>query len=145
MFDRAAVRRRGQGGFTLIEAVLSLVVVSIAILSIAAGLFTSARADNRTNEQLRGNLALATFTENLRYVPSGGAGCSSSDHAATLLANTLLEPEVGEWVDRGMVFAVTDVEYACWQVDAGDEDFTAPCNAPGPTSPDPSGQCPTTR
>jgi Tfp pilus assembly protein PilV len=140
-------RARGQGGFTLIEAVLSVVVVSTAIVSIAAGLLGAARIDNRTNERQRANLALTTFVENLDHVqsscpavstPAPATGASNgASHATALLSATAAEPEVAEWIDRGMVFSITRVEYARWDVAAGAEDFTAACNTPPPTNPNP--------
>lgn len=158
---------RAQAGFTLVETVVALLVVTIAILTIAYGLLTSITTDNNSNLQQRTNLALTTFLENLPYVappegcvpvtdppPStGDGGIPGPSHGADLIENTLSRPnpeeggvparipnpEVERWVSRGVVFTVTNVEYAKWDVsDDEPEDWTAPCDAPGPISPDPA-------
>lgn len=160
-------RARGQGGFTLLETVVALIVVSIAILTIAYGLLTSVNIDNNSNLQQRTNLALTTFIENLPYsapgpdcVPvtdppprTGTGGIPGPSHGADLIEDTLSRPnpdpsgvparlpnpEVERWIDRGVVFTVTDVSYAVWSVtDDEPEDFSAACDAPGPPSPNPA-------
>jgi Tfp pilus assembly protein PilV len=138
---------RGQSGVTLIEAVLSLIVVSVAIISIAGGLLTSVRVDDKANRRQRANLALTTFVENMPYVsPPGSCATSPTAHATSLYNNTVTmtangqavpQPEVQQWLDRGAVFTVTDVEYSDWRVVTGEEQFTASCNDK-PTSPDPN-------
>lgn len=146
--DRA--KARGESGYTLIEAVLAVLVVSIAILAIAGGLLASVRIDNKTNAVQRANLALSTFTENLTFTqatcpavsdpaPTSGTVLTSPDsHALRLLSATLDQPEVQEWVDRGMVFSIIDVDYADWRVTGrATESFTGDCSDTGPTAADP--------
>lgn len=144
-------RRMGaKGGYTLLEAVLALIIASGAILTIALGLLTSGNADQHTNSRQRVNLALSTFTENLKYslsecpavsspAPSSGRPANPPSHATTLLDRTLEKAEVAKWVDRGIVFTVTDVEYGDtdpYDFGAGvPEAFDGACSDPAPTGP----------
>ncbi len=129
MFDRAAVRRRGQGGFTLLEAVIVVLVASVGIVSIAIGLQTAVTQDNRSNEQQRFNLAVTSFAEAVKR-PTVWVDCEcpdpsnpidpTGDAIASTDPNTLPsvatldpsprhsvvravrdEPEVLQWTNRG--------------------------------------------
>jgi type II secretory pathway pseudopilin PulG len=143
--DRPAQRRqRDQRGLTLIEAVLALVIVVVAIISIAGGLLVSARVDNFANETQRANLALQTFVENLEYRPPGanpcgvGAGAPVSapgvsnppSHAGSIMTTALGADEVQEWIDRGMLFRITDLQYASVGTGPGAETFSPTCPTP---------------
>lgn len=59
-------RGSGQSGFSLIEALLVLVIASAVILVLAVGMQTVVETDGQTNRIQRGGLALTTVTEALR-------------------------------------------------------------------------------
>lgn len=137
-----------QRGYTLIEVIIAMFVIGVAILGLMMGLLTNMKANNVANQQQRTNLALTTFLENMPYVAPSGASCvavsdpppssgtggsSVPSNAKSLLDRALTSPEVQRWVDRGIVFTVTGVEYAKWTVSGtGTEDFGAACDAAGP-------------
>ncbi len=132
-----------QRGLTMIEALLSVIIVSVAVVTIAGGLLLSSRVDNDTNERQRANLALTTFSENLTYTarPDGvacgiGAGApvsssgatNPSSHAALLMERATGATEVAEWIDRGMMYRITAVAYGSSTSGAGEEAFSASCS-----------------
>lgn len=136
----------GEGGFTLLEAVLVVFVSSVGILSVALGLLTAINSDGRTNRAQRLNLAMTTAVDALKqqsYLPAVCPGVSNpaprSDDANLSLntspAGRYLRRVVGDydpvtkqwlltstggptgdeavqgWVDQGVVFSITDVQY----------------------------------
>lgn len=145
----------GQRGYTLMEALIAILVSSIAIVTIASGLIASIRIDDSANIRQRMNLALATFLENLEYTrPAPDCADDPDGHAQSILAKILDDPDVApnapnppnaddqyslevmQWVDeRYMVFQIPSVRYTNW--DAGDdfsvpETFTDDCEAMAP-------------
>lgn len=131
-------RARGQGGFTLVEGVLTIAVTSLGLLAVALGLLTSVRADNSANEQQRLNLALTTFSESLQYRGCGAYASPArppgtpaptdetfdppSSLAAEFLATAVQQPQLAEWIDRGYTFSVVRVEY--WDPSSSDPSGT---------------------
>ena len=155
----------GEGGFTLLEAVLVVFVSSIGILSVALGLLTAINSDGRTNRAQRLNLAMTTVVDALKqqsYLPAvcpGVPNPAPRSDDADLSLNTspagrylrrvvgdydsvnqrwLLTPSGGPtgdeavqgWVDEGVVFIITDVQY--WSSDtknvASGDGFGYPTN-----------------
>jgi type II secretory pathway pseudopilin PulG len=144
------LRTTGEGGFTLLEAVLVLFIASVGILSVALGLLTALNSDNRTNQAQRLNLAMTTVVDSLKqqsYLPAVCPGASTpaprsddpdlasnSSPAGRYLRRVvgdwdpvtktwLLTPQgaptgdeaVQGWIDQGVVFSITDVQY--WSSD----------------------------
>ena len=169
LMGRACASRRlrttGEGGFTLLEAVLVVFVSSIGILSVALGLLTAINSDNRTNQAQRLNLAMTTVVDALKqqsYLPAVCPGVSNpaprSDDADLASnaspAGRYLHRVVGDWdpvtkrwlltatggptgdeavqgwIDQGVVFSITDVQY--WSSDtkniASGDGFGYPTN-----------------
>lgn len=152
-------RARGQGGFTLVEGVLCVLVAGLGILAVALGLLTSVRLDNRANDQQRLNLALRTFTESAAYSRSPVGACGASDpapttdtlataplsHAREILRAAVARGDLQRWIDRRVLFTVTDVEYGTTVTSAttvpGQELFAAASDlpsCPAPVAPAPS-------
>lgn len=153
------VRAQGQGGFTLVEGIICVLVAALGILSVALGLLTSVRVDNRSNDQQRLGLAMRTFTESAAYSrPTGGAACGASDpapssanlasapssHAKQILEAAIAKGDLQRWIDRRVMFTVTDVEYGT-EVDPLDptaqERFVSAddlASCPAPVEPAPS-------
>ncbi|MFZ4520032.1 MAG: hypothetical protein ACOYOP_16705 [Microthrixaceae bacterium] len=129
---------------------LVITVTSIGILTIALGLLTTVKADGRSNRQQRLNLAVTSFNEAVKRgdwivptcpaVSSPPATSADADlgadpsHAALILSQALADPVVDEWVSRGVVFAVTGVQY--WGADGqgtpiqSGDGFTGSCSDP---------------
>ena len=61
--------RHDQAGFTLIEVLLALVLTSVAITAIAAGMLTLMRSSTQTSAQQRLQGALTSYTESLKALP----------------------------------------------------------------------------
>jgi type II secretory pathway pseudopilin PulG len=62
-------RRRGEGGFGLIEAVVSVGLVSTVVLALAAGLLTSVKSSQAAKETQEVDAALSSFAESLKGMP----------------------------------------------------------------------------
>ena len=84
LIGRACASRRlrtcGEGGFTLLEAVLVVFVSSIGILSVALGLLSAINSDGRTNRAQRLNLAMTSVVDSLKqqsYLPAVCPGVSN--------------------------------------------------------------------
>ena len=135
------VRRaaRGQGGFTLLEAILVVTIASIGILAIALGLLTSIRGDGLANRQQRLNLAMTTFADSVKRAdwmaptcPAVAASGAPRTNDPNLrfgqdLASKVLygiagdegavanvprpDPGVRQLRAEGVVFSITDIQY----------------------------------
>lgn len=140
---RACASRRlrtdGEGGFTLLEAVLVIFVTSIGILSVAYGLLAAINADGRANKQERLNLAITTAVDALKQTsflpvecPAVSTPAPRSDDAALASndspAGRYLKRIVGtytkatdswadgnkgvqDWIRQGVVYSIVDVDY----------------------------------
>ncbi len=157
---RGAAVARGQGGFTLVEGVICVLVAALGISAVALGLLTSVKVDNSSNEQQRLNLAMRTFTESAAYSrPSAGAVCGATDpapstanlatvpasHARQVLQSALAKGDLQRWIDRRVMFTVTDVEYGAvvsnTSTTLAQEQFVSAAvlaACPAPVSPPPS-------
>ena len=133
------LRTCGEGGFTLLEAVLVIFVTSIGILSVAYGLLAAINADGRANKQERLNLAMTTAVDALKQAPFLPVECPAvstpaprSDDAALSSNNSpagrYLQRIVGtynsgtdswtdgdeavhQWMRQGVVFSITEANY----------------------------------
>ncbi len=68
-FLHARLRRRGQGGFTLLEAIVSLGLVSTVILVLAGGLLTSVKSSQSAKQTQEIDAALSAVAESYRAAP----------------------------------------------------------------------------
>lgn len=110
----------GQSGFSLIETLIVIVLISTVVLTFAVGLQTSVISDGKTNREQRLNLALTSLTEGFRRVtvPDDIWNCVDSfaeptiEEAYLALYNSLPAGE-RKGTDAVTSFAVTDVAY--WQ------------------------------
>lgn len=105
----AARARAGQGGFTLMEIIVSVMLVSMVVLGIAAGFLGLVRTNRMTQEQQAVDHAVTNYSESLKsaeYLP-----CSPGPDPD-------YDASTGLWVsDRGVTVWVDDVDY--WDESAG--------------------------
>lgn len=107
----------GQGGFTLMEIIVSVMLVSIVVLGIAAGFLGLVRTSRMTQEQQAVDHAVTNYSESLKsaeYLPCG--------------TPTGYEGSPGLWTsDRNVGVEVMDVEY--WDESSGT--FVSSCGTDG--------------
>lgn len=101
---RTAHLRSCQGGFTLIEIVIAVMLISMVVLGLATGFLTLVRTNRGTYEQQQVDHAASSFAESLKAVQYQPCTTSSSD------------PDYGSstdaWVPTGGVqVSVVDVEF----------------------------------
>ena len=63
------LRRRGSAGLTLLESLVSILLTSLVILGLAAGLLTSVRSSEQAQRVQRLDSSLSSFSESLRSMP----------------------------------------------------------------------------
>lgn len=151
VIGRACASRRlrtcGEGGFTLLEAVLVIFVTSIGILSVAYGLLAAVNADGRANQQQRLNLAMTTAVDALKQVPylpvecpvistpaprSDDADLVSNGTPAGRYLNRIVgtydaatdswtdgDEGVQDWMRQGVVYSVVDASYWAPSISSG--------------------------
>lgn len=123
---RGSAQERGQRGSSLIEIVISVMLVSIVVLGLAAGFLTLVRTNRMTYEQQLVNHAAGNYAESLKsvaYLP-----CSSSTTPDYDSAPDLWQP------GNSVQVHVADVEYwnpttrdyqeACPAADGGTQRLT---------------------
>lgn len=123
---------RAQDGFSLLEVLIAMALISILVVALINGLLTSTQTDNATNENQHMNAALNSFGETLKDVTY--KGCADAAWYQGVYNDTLAsipDPE-----DRRRMYGVaamsdvevTKVEYftgASFPVDAsGNQDRT---------------------
>lgn len=143
LIGRACASRRlrttGEGGFTLLEAVLVIIVTSIGILSVAYGLLAAINADGRANKLQRLNLAMTTAVDALKQTPYLPLECPAVSNPAPQSGDTNLasnnspagrylykivgdfnpttktwsggDPAVDQWLEQGVVLSVVEANY----------------------------------
>lgn len=100
-------RARGQGGFTLLEAVVSLGLVSTVVLTLAGGLLTTVKSSTAAKSTQQVDAALSAYAESFKGVafdPTWDA-CPSTDqvYGAGTAPSWFTPPDVGP-------FGVTETE-----------------------------------
>jgi Tfp pilus assembly protein PilV len=78
-------RRRGEGGFGLIEAVVSVGLVSTVVLALAAGLLTSVKSSQAAKETQEVDAALSAYAESFKdpaWYPSADPCLTTPDWSA---------------------------------------------------------------
>lgn len=77
----SASRPTSQGGYSLLEVLITVVLVGTVIIAIAAGMLALIRATKATSDNQRAQSALLSFTESLKaspYLPCGGSPTPSA-------------------------------------------------------------------
>lgn len=120
--SRAAAR--SQSGASLVEVLISVMLVGTVVAALAVGMLTMVGATRSTAEEQRIQSALLSFTESLKaspYLPCGG---SPSPTASAYVSSHASTPQ--RWTPpAGMTASIDDVEY--WH-DAGTYgDYRATC------------------
>jgi prepilin-type N-terminal cleavage/methylation domain-containing protein len=96
-------RRAGQGGFSLLEVIIAVALVSLTVLALATAFLTLVRANDATASQQEADHAASNFAESLKaaaYQP-----CS-----ATVTPDYATDPSL--WSPpSGVQVSVVDVEY----------------------------------
>lgn len=110
-------RRRagGQEGFTLLEVLIAMSLITILVMALINGLLTSAKSDNSSNEVQRMNAALNSFGEVLKDV--GYENCADAEWYQAVYDDALAG--VADPAERQRIFGiaamsdvrVTAVEY----------------------------------
>ncbi len=126
----ASHRVRGSSGFSLIEVLISVVLVSSVVLALVTGLLTLLRTTESNHQRQQIQLALVNLSEGVRamdYLDCGTATDYRADYGAPASAN---------WTPTraGMSFEILDVEYwnassrtfqqSCPGVDGGAQQLT---------------------
>ncbi len=114
-------RPRGTAGFSLVEVLISIMLVSTVVLALATGLLTLQRTTESNRQRQQIQLALGNLSEGVRamdYLDCGTATAYRADYGAPASAN---------WTPTraGMTFEILDVEY--WN--ASSRTFQATCPA----------------
>lgn|GEM_PF-1250957 len=125
---RFARRRRSQSGASLIEVLISVVLVGVVILGLAAGMLTLISISTSTSEGQQIQLALGSFTESLK----AGAFQPCTANLALPTASEYqfaYQAWPSKWTppQTAMTSSITQVEY--WDKDQAD--FVANCPAAG--------------
>ena len=117
--DTSRTARRGQQGFSLLEILIAVMLVSLAVLGLAMGFLTLVRTNRASYERQQVDHAATNYAESLKaaqYLP-----CVPSDPDPDYDAGPdLWEPS------RGVEVQVIDVEY--WN--SVSQDYQEAC--PGP-------------
>lgn len=114
-----------QGGFTLIEAVISIAITAMVILGLAAGLLTAVRSSDAAARTQRKDSALASFSESLKTAPypEVASGCPSLTDFQTSWDDYVADGK--GWTDPDVSNAtITGVEY--WDPGSGDYEPACP-------------------
>jgi prepilin-type N-terminal cleavage/methylation domain-containing protein len=106
-----AAPRRSQSGFSLVEILISLLLVGIVVLGLAAGLYTLIRTTNDTMNRQKVQLGLSNFGESLKAAPY--RDCAEPDGNATVAAHqSAYSAWSAAWTPpSGMTAGITKVEY----------------------------------
>jgi Tfp pilus assembly protein PilV len=113
--------QRGSSGFSLVEVLISVLLVSSVVLALVTGLLTLVRTTESNHQRQQIQLALGNLSEGVRamdYIECGTATAYRADYGAPASAN---------WTPTraGMTFEILDVEY--WN--ASGRTFQASCPA----------------
>ena len=115
-----ALERRDQRGLSLAEVLVTIAVISILFVAVAAGLTTSVKAGAATDQQQRLQAKLTSFTEGLRSldgvpgayvacVPSPAAQVATPAEWETRYEAAASSPAIQSLTELGA--SVTDVTY----------------------------------
>ena len=107
---------RSEAGTTLIETLLTIVIVSLVILALATGLLTTLFSANQVNTSERLSVAAMAMTESLHDLPYLGSCPANGTGAAYLqLYNNL--PADQRTATKNLELKITNVEF--WKSNRG--------------------------
>jgi len=142
--DRHFVGQVAQGGFSLIEILVCIVLMSTVILSLAVGMLTLVRTSAATSDSQQVQVALGSFTESLLidpYLPCETLGATPEQRA--LAYTTAYAARSDEWQPTlaGMTTSIVAVQDSgtpgveFWEGAASSGAFGASCPPISPTDP----------
>lgn len=91
----ASLRARSQAGFSLTESMAAILLVTVVILGIAAGILTTVRATRTVSATQKAEAALSDATETIKaepYVRCAGVDAYGPIDGATVVAVAYLDP-----------------------------------------------------
>lgn len=83
---------RGQGGFTLLEAVVALALVTTVVLGLAAGMLTAIRSSTSAKSTQAVDVALSAYTESLKAASFSSACPSPGDIGSVAVPSWFTSP-----------------------------------------------------
>ena len=101
--DRSTTSRRGQDGFSLVEALVALVLTSGLVMTLVAGLLFLVRTTESNAEVQSLQLTAASYAEHLKALPYGPCSTAAAYQSAPGFALT-----------NGTSVSIESVEY--WQL-----------------------------
>lgn len=104
-----ARERRGQSGFTLIEALLAILLISTIIVGLISGLFTAMIASSTNEDSQRIEAALVSYGASVKRMPYDTT-CAAVD--GTYSTAYVAWPEPGKWaIPAGMTAIIRKPKY----------------------------------
>lgn len=101
---------RSQGGFSLVEVLISLLLAGVVVLGLASGLFTLIRSTNETMDRQQIHMALGNFGESLKAAPY--RSCEDPANATVQAYQDAYDAWGVRWTPRsGMTARIVKVEY----------------------------------
>jgi Tfp pilus assembly protein PilV len=118
-------RPRPQGGFTLLEAIVSLALVSTVVLALASGLLTSVRSSDSAKRTQEIDASLSSFAESIKTAPYPTAGGSCPTGSEFQVA-------YDAWPDRWSQGGVTTEVISAEPWDPSSGEYTSSCPGADP-------------
>jgi prepilin-type N-terminal cleavage/methylation domain-containing protein len=122
----ASRRHNGDGGYSLIEVLIAVMLVGTVIAALAAGMLTMINATRSTSEQQRLQAAVLSYTESLKSSPYLRCGEAPTPSPAAYTTSHNAQPGRWEPVD-GMTAEINSVEY--WHNSGAYGDYQSSCPA----------------
>lgn len=118
--------KRNNAGFTLIEVLISIVILGLVVVPVCSGLLVSVRVNDRAEQVLDAKLAVSSAVEEL--MAEGTNGTIAADRFSNVNIETLetTDAYLKIKVTSTLVDTVTVTTYIHVA-----EETTAPTNAPG--------------
>lgn len=129
-------RHRGQSGYSLLEALIAIVLTSMVIVGLAGALLAAIRSSEVARRVQRADSALGSFTESLKTMPYPDAGDLAVGNCPSV---TEYQAAWSAYADRwippaDIAVSISGIEH--WQPTGTDKgSFTAACPAVGEDDP----------
>lgn len=91
----------GQAGFSLLEALVSVALVSTVLLALSAGLLASVRSSRSANETQKIDAALSAYSETVKATPLEECPTVSTLPAVPAIGDYTAEITKTQWWDSG--------------------------------------------